>query len=527
MKNTFLLALLLLAAMYASAQTGVYIAAGADVAAYKKDTVSIFSDVENNGNIGSFKGAVVNFYGKKWKNGSTATFPDQHDYIDTLSPNGGVFRFLQLGKNNQYLEGGYSIGWNRGATFPNLSLENINGLTLQAGDLKIRDTLNFSAGNIFLNSQNLVVGNGYPGVITGYSNQRFVVTGQSKIVGMLLREHITKGDGLVVYPIGTSAASYTPLALQNHDNIADDFFAGVFDNIYEKATYGSILNKPQVRKTWNLIKRNNTKSNISLWLQHNDQEQDAHFKFNRDSSYISYYTNNAWDSTFPTGIVNPGTLTSGPAISNGYMSFRSFFGDLSSNNFFSVVTPKSVRDRSSNVGISFNAWRTDIRWVKADWFTYWEINMKQFELQRRRIDEDSFHTVAILPAKTADGSTILQQEYTTNDDNLYDNWTYYRVKGIGNDGMIYFSRVELVPNFIEIKPYPNPSNGSFSIYVWGVKKPMKLSIVSSVGQVVHTQTLNGSGTVNRKDLASGIYFLLFYDATNGSLLYKHKIEIIR
>lgn len=522
--------ILFVTAQLVAAQTGVYIPEYGEIVAHNSDTIAIFSNIENNGRFGSFKGSVVNFYGSYWKNGFSALMPDQHFYNDSLAANGGRFRFINnpASLGEQYVDGGYNARLKTGATFPNLIIENANGLYLNKNDLKIRDTIQFNNGNIFLSNNTLTVGNNYPGVMSGYTDKKFVVTGKTVDGGFLLRESLSNPDGLVVYPIGVSADEYTPFAMQNHDSIPDDFYVRVFNNVYQKATYGSLLPDLHVNKTWNLHRRTDLHSNISLFLQHEESDEDEMFKLYRDSSYISLYQGNSnWDTTLPTGLIRRATLTTGTPVSGSFMNFRYFYGQLSSTNFLSVAAKLNNNSRA-RVHITLNAWRTTIRYVQANWFTYSEVNLDHFELQRRREEESAFSNIAIVPATSSGGGSVFQQQYSHVDDNLYDRYTYYRVKCVGRDGSITFSNTVAVPNFIRITVTPNPSDGKFRISIFGIRYPIRMQIVSAMGQLLHTQTVSDNTTINRSDLAGGMYFLTFFDPQNNNIVIDtKKLEIAR
>ncbi len=530
LRLTYSLVILIIATQMAVAQTGVYIPENGEIVAHKSDTIAIFSNIENNGRFGSFKGSVVNFYGSSWKNGFSAFMPDQHFYVDSLTPNGGQFRFINNAATSveQYVDGGYNARLKTGASFPNIIINNPNGLYLSRNDLKVRDTMQFANGNVFLNNNSLTIGDNYPGVMSGYTDKRFVVTGEKVDGGFLLRENLSNSDGLVVFPIGVSTDEYTPFAMQNHDSIPDDFYVRVFNNVYQKATYGSLLTSLHVNKTWNLHRRTDRHSNISLFLQHDENDEDEMFKLYRDSSYVSLYQNTStWDTTLPTGLIRRATLTTGAPVDRSFMNFRYFYGQLSTSNFLSVAA-KNNGDLRANVHITLNAFRTTIRYVQADWFTYSEVNLDHFELQRRREEESGFSNIAIVPAMSSGQGLIFQQKYSYVDDNLYDRWTYYRVKCIGRDGSITFSNTVAVPNFISITVTPNPSDGNFRIGIFGVRYPIRMQMTSAAGQLLHTQVVSDNTTINRPDLAAGVYFLTFFDPQNNNIVIDtKKLEIAR
>ncbi|HEY9257027.1 hypothetical protein, partial [Chitinophaga sp.] len=58
---------------------------------FSADTIAVFGDMTNEGNILAVTGSVVNFYGLHWRNSSSASILDESS--DGFSAAGGLFRF--------------------------------------------------------------------------------------------------------------------------------------------------------------------------------------------------------------------------------------------------------------------------------------------------------------------------------------------------------------------------------------------------------------------------------------------------
>lgn len=517
--------MLLLRPGAASAQIGFYLAGNAAV--HPGDTVSIFGDVGNNGLFGSLNGAVVQFYGSVWRNEAGALLPDEAYYgLDTSLGMGGVFRFLRSARpqqpgGTQQVAGSYNIAGAVGPSFPNLSAGNTAGVYL-VSDLKVRHTLNLEDGQLFLNGNNLVVGNGSPGTINGYSDQRFVVTGPFASGGALYREALTQASGLVVFPIGTDPGSYAPLALQRHTTAPMTFHARVFDSVYSNATSGESNPETVVQKTWNTGQGGPDPAEVSVWLQHDVHDEGSLFPLYRDSSYISLFGGSAgWDTTGPKGVLNPGTLTTGAPLPNAYLNVRDFAGVLPADAYLSVAD-----ESPSLVRLQFEAYRENIRLVRTFWYTEYEHDVLRYELQRRRLDEDSFYTVAYVPTQTPDGNSITLRRYDQNDDDYYGNVTYYRLRIVGRDGRIYYSVVRAVPSSVAINIAPNPSFGTFTVGVFGIDHVVQMDMYDMAGHRVGVYSINGSATISVPQLAAGTYVLVFYDghgrlSTQRLILLRH------
>ena len=502
------------------AQTGLYLVGNADMAVHPGDTVSIFCNVLNNGRFGSLNGGVVQFYGDTWQNGAGALLPDEAYYgLDTSLGMGGVFRFLQTSVS-QSLAGGYSVAGGSGPSFPNLGAGTTSGLYL-VSDVKVRHTLHLEDGHLFLSYNNLVVGNGSPGTIDGYSDQRFVVTGALPTGGSLYREALTGAAGLVVFPIGTDPDSYSPLALQSHTALPITFRARVFDSVYSDATSGASNPQTVVLKTWNTSQTGVNIADVSVWLQHDIHDEGTLFPAYRDSSYISLFGGNTgWDSTGPKGVLNPGTLTTGAPLPEAYLNVRDFTGVLLSDAYLSVADlPPSLAQ------LQFEAYRETIRLVKTFWYTQYEHDVLHYELQRRRLEEDSFYTVAVVPTQTPDGNSITLQRYSQDDDNYYGNITYYRLKVVGRDGLAHYSVVRIVPSSVAINVAPNPSYGTFTVGIFGMNHVVGMDMYDMAGHRLGVYTINGSATISVPQLAAGTYVLVFYDGSGR--LSTQRIVILR
>jgi len=519
---------LLTAALPARAQTGVYLAPGADIAVHKADTVAIFSDVRNEGRFGSLEGAVINFYGTKWENGNDAQLPDENNYNNTsLQHTGGWFRFLQakgINMGAQLIYGGYSASAKAGASFPNLSVENKNGVQLEdLSDLKIRHTLHFESGHLSLTGWNLVIGERYPGNITGYSEKSFVITGTEPGGGFLYREHVSASDSLVVFPIGSAENSYSPMALRNNGPTPVDVHTRVFDSVYHNAISGQVNGTDYVRKTWNIQQDGDVKNDMTVWLQYNRQDEGEGYAMLRDSSFVSHFSLQGWDTLPPSRHLGKGTLTTAATSSAAYMNRRSFSNGLETNAYLSVT---AHNDPGAAVSVFFDAQRQSRRWVDVHWRTTKEKNLLRFELQRRREAEDSFYTVARIAPHNFYGNSNTLQQYHYNDDNECEQWTYYRLKILGRDGSIIYSDIRKVPWLMEIKAFPNPSNGNFNVTLYGISHKLRMVMYDMTGREQGSWMLTGNDRISRPNLPAGIYILTFYDTENNNTVVNNiKIEI--
>ncbi|QJB42375.1 T9SS type A sorting domain-containing protein [Chitinophaga oryzae] len=522
---------LIIGANVCFAQTGVYVPQGGDVSVHGKDTVAIFSDVRNEGRFGSLKGSVVNFYGSRWENANGAALPDENEYDSIhLQQAGGVFRFLQVkGINSgaQHIYGGYSASAGTGASFPNLSIGNAGDVYLDdLSDLKVRSRLHFETGHLQLNGWNLVVGDGSPGDITGYSDKSFIVTGSAPGGGFLFREMISTADDMVVFPIGTAAGGYAPMALKNDGSSAKTIQARVFDSVYRYALSGNMDASGFVLKTWHLKEGQTALKDVTVVLQHQEADEGRDFSFNRDSSYVTRYrSGGGWDTVKPSGTERPGRITSGTQRRNSYMNSRTIADGGETNTFLSVAAFKNM---TSEVALFFEAYRETVQWVGTHWRSTKERNLDHYELQRRREREDSFYTVARMAPHSLNGNSTGPLDYHYRDDNPYDNWTYYRVKIFGRDGKISYSAVKPVPWLIQVNISPNPNSGNFRIDLVGIHHQLRMVMHDAAGRERDSRIISSNSTlISRADLPAGLYILTFYDIEDDNReVVTAKVEIV-
>ncbi|MEO8174228.1 MAG: gliding motility-associated C-terminal domain-containing protein [Sediminibacterium sp.] len=305
--------------------------------------LGIVSGVINAGMFGTVKGTTVQMAGDFWRNTPGASFPDEMgiNNANAFTGVGGTFRFVN---NNaqQYLSGGYSVTGKKGPSFPNLTLANGRGLFLYQQDALVKGTLHFETGLLSLNDNNLVMGINDPGTITGYTENRFVATGNTFKGGFLYRTNISGTSGSLVFPIGTQAGSYAPFSIMFNATTPESLHARVFDSRYNNGFFGTTGYPFSVQQTWNIGQETNTKVPTIMAIQHQVQREGAGFTAHRGDSYISLYdfSLKAWDTLGPSGILSPGTITTGQAVGGAYINTRSLDSVGTSTFFTKTADPK-------------------------------------------------------------------------------------------------------------------------------------------------------------------------------------------
>jgi len=312
--------------------------------------VSIFSDLNNSGSIGSYNTSTINFLGQRWSSLVGSRIMDESTSGQTGL--GGDIRFSSTSVP-QVINTLISAQTNTG--FPNITLGNPLNVSLQGNDLLVRRSFNFQSGRVILNSRNTVLQVGAS--ITGFDSNKYFVTGTAASGGALVRKTTGTQQTQIIFPIGSTVGSYTPASIV-YTGVAQDLKLRVFENVYDKAVFGNPDNVNYVSKTWNLTFNNlDPKAKLVLNTQHNLAEESSAFTADRLKSFVSRYqpTIEKWDFIPGTG-VTPGIISSGSPIANAYISTRTISGGLGLNEYFSksILKENVLANYRVPVGISPN-----------------------------------------------------------------------------------------------------------------------------------------------------------------------------
>ncbi len=490
------------------AQT-IYIPPEGHVYSFAPAATGLFEEVVNEGSFGSMPGSVIYFLGKKWENGPGSTLPGK----EGDNTPGGLFRFT--GGKRQWLAGGYNIHAHTGPSFPNLAIENPAGVWLKDfNDLRIRGNLDFNKGFLYLNGWNVLVEDS----ISGYSDNGFVVTGGNIGGGSLYREPSIATYRRLVFPIGTSPESYSPLEIKIPQPSDREIGVTVFDHVFQEAVAGSRIDTHYVKKTWQVKSIQGAGQAVEIYLQHKEEMEGELFSRYRDSSYISlYYSGKAiWDmDTLTHDVTNPGRLTMGQQHGFTWGNNRTFPEGipLESPDSVSWLSISSVKYSNSACPLAvFRLWeaeRYNFRWVQLFWRTHSEMNVDRYEVQRRRDTATKFKTVATFASKEESRSGKLLNYYYYADENPYSGWTDYRLKILSYSGCIVYTEAQAVPLAIEVRVWPNPSPKEVYVRVRGMAPPALMQVVDVGGRILRSYTVNRDGVFEVQTMADGIYFLVF------------------
>ncbi len=527
------LTLLLLGSFVAAhSQAGFYIPQKGKVF-FSGDTATIFSNVINQGQLGTGKGAVVNFRAKQWENDPLSLITDESNGGNGITGQGGMIRFIASDTSipgfytQQLLIGGYNAATRLGPAFSNFSVVNPYGVKLYNASTKIRRLLNFSSGHLYADENILVVGDGNPGTITGYDENRFVVTGTSVTGGFLLREKISQANTWVTFPVGTADGLYTPAALQTGSGVPDDFYARVFDSVKTNVNGGQGMAAQSVNKTWQIGKLLAPGlDQVDLILQHRTADEGAVFSANRQNAYISQYLGSTWDTGYPQLTPGAATLTTGSPVAGSGTNTRSFNSTIAAAAYFTKLTGKG--DTSLyKTRLWFSAYRTDYRHVWVYWTTNPEINQKYFVVQRRLSNETVFSNRDTVDSRALNGASFVYLNYGITDFNNYAGVSFYRLLSVAYNGDTSYSNIVAVgghPDSYGIVLWPNPSDGHFNIGISATGVVKTIVIYNDIGQRMMIEEVNNRGLIQLFLRTPGAYMVSFI-SYDGHVLETQKLII--
>lgn len=524
--HIILFLLSVLSGIQSFAQTGFFVPQSGSVF-FTGDSATIFSDVLNKGNLGIGKKAVLNFTGQLWENDPLSLITDEANNGKGVSGSGGLVRFFGTSVRQQLI-GGYNAATHKGPVFSSLQVQNTLGIELSTSSAKVWQNLVFNKGKIFLNDKIFIVGNGQPGSITGFDSSHFFVTGSLAHGGILLRENIKNTDGMVVFPVGTSASAYTPAAIQSRSSIGDDYYVSVFDGVRSGLFNGTMLKHESVNKTWEIGKMKRPGlDEADVYLQHLIADEGNLFAFNRQHAYVSKFSGSQWDEGLPQSLPLAGSLTNGPALNNSGLNKRTFHEGIAGPSYFTKLT--GTRDTLYKTKLVLGAYRVDSRIVKVNWQTNPEINVKYFVVERRLSNETNFGSVDTVLSQAINGESFTTLFYSINDSNNYKGISFYRLKIFDYAGSSYYSYIVAVngAGFNQVVLWPNPTPGPFSLII---NSPGARSVVifNVLGQKLWSKSLEaGIQTYIQVDdigLIPGAYFVTLFDK-QGSILHTEKLII--
>jgi hypothetical protein len=488
---------------------------------FSGDSASIFSNVLNKGKLGLGKKAFVHFKGHQWENDPVSAITDENNQTTGST---GVISFSDT--LPQLIIGGYNSVTRSGATFGNLQISNGSGVLLNSGTTKIRNELSLQKGLLYLNGNILVVGDGSPGLISGFDSAHFIVSNNSPGSGLLIREYIRARDGMVVFPMGSRQFAYTPAAVMVSSGAGDDYYATVFESVYSGATSGSNMLRQSVNKTWEIGKRSTTVSSAQIVLQHLNEDEGTLFVANRKKAYVTSFVNSHWDKGDPQSAPVAGFLTSGNSISSSGANGRWFKMQGGNSGYYTKLYSDSIIEKTK---VWLSGYRKDEKTIEVYWFTKPEVNNSYFIVQRRLSNENDFISIDTIYTKASDGNSQDYLRYSINDPNKYRGLSYYRLIVVNKDGSQTYTDIIVVgakAGGNELLMWPNPSTGRFRVGITGYASIQYVVVWNVIGQKLLQEPVNDRAIIEMQLNRPPGTYLVGFITFSGQVVDTKKLIII-
>ncbi|MBD2721957.1 T9SS type A sorting domain-containing protein [Hymenobacter armeniacus] len=398
----------------------------------------------------------------------------------------------------EYVNGGTTNQNVKGASYGTLKLSG-TGPKLLTGNVLVNAGLAFNttgASILSLADYNLLLLKG--ATLTGLNgaNTFFVTNGKGSL------QRTVSSDGVeVLFPVGTSATSYTPALLsQTQAQSEDTYSVRVAPEAYvryinEVGVVGTEARDRNVKKTWFVGEEVSGNSNLTLKLQWNDV--DVVTGFQNSLAHINHYLNGAWDRYTAQQGASAGTVANSSVVSRtGITSFSPFAVSSLPNGSLPVVLTAFGAQRAGTA-------------VACTWTTATEHNSRDFTVERSR----NGLTFELLGRVAAQGSSSGPRAYRFADEHPLAGLAYYRLRQTDLDGTESFSQVVAVNGSAAVgmpAVVPNPGTGRFAL-VDADGQPLAgpAVVINTLGAVVRRVPASqaGASSFDLSDQPAGLYLV--------------------
>jgi len=381
--------------------------------------------------------------------------------------------------------GSYSSWPTSGALINNLTINNLNGVTLSTAKT-VNGNLNLTNGILTTTSSNLLY-------IANTSTNAINGGGSSAYVSGPLKWAVTNSGGTYMYQIGKNG-KYAPAGIVSPSAGSTDFTAEYFNADpntvnYTRTSKESTINNVSACEYW-MIDKPAGSASANVVLSWDAAARSCGITQPNELLVLRWngtQWSNHWNNTsLITGVTGSGTLTSNAIVSN----FSPFTLGSTSN-----LNPLPVSLLNINAScINKN--------VKLNWQTASEINNDYFDVERSN-DGNIYTSILRL---NGNGTTNEPHQYFAYDEQPLAGVNYYRLKQVDfNGATTYYNPVIVNCNQTEsISIYPNPNNGSFVVI--GISEEEELQLTDALGRTL----FNKKGEINYEvnNLQEGIYFVI-------------------
>lgn len=376
--------------------------------------------------------------------------------------------------------------------YTNLTISGSGTKQLQ-GSAAVAGTLSLTSGKIALNDADLIIGSS--ATISNASSSRYIITNGT---GKLIQNGIGAGSrsGDILFPIGTSASSYTPLVI-NNSGTADNYSVRLASVVYDGGYSGTAQTSDVVNKTWYIDEEVVGGSDVTLTFQWNDADQLT--GFSPTAVKVIHYDGTQWE-----------TMAAGAATGSGVYTM--------SASGISSFSPFGIEGEDGTLPVELLYFKGNMNGDVAilEWATASELNNDFFTLERST-DLESFEVVNSIEGK---GTTEERNDYRYYDNNPVRGTAYYRLKQTDFDGTFTYSDIIKISgtsllDITELSLYPVPNHGEhLTLAVTGLssEKEAAIFVYNAQGQIVHQQLsvieISNELVLNFKEkLPAGVYTL--------------------
>ena len=358
-----------------------------------------------------------------------------------------------------------STGNSTTLTLDNLTINNAADVRLLS-PLSISGTLDFTAGHLLLDNQNLTLGSA--ATIAGADASRYVITPDVAVSGGFVVRPVPGDNSAVAFPVGT-AASFTPLTLTN-SGTGTTFQVRTFSGVPTNGTSGAPYARANefVNRTWEATPALTTGPLVRMTFQYNAADQNPGFMPSQGTLYHNdNNTGNMWAEIGRATIIGSGPFV---ATRSGVSTFSAFALGNS-------TTPLPV------TLTRFEGRRASPSTVRLSWATAMEKDNAGFDLEKSATGS-GFRRLATVAAHG--GNAPATYSY---DDADAPTAAYYRLRQRDLNGSTQFSPVVYVPG--TASPYmlvPNPSRGELLQLLGGPTiadaVPLRLTLSNVMGRTL-------------------------------------------
>lgn len=310
--------------------------------------------------------------------------------------------------------------------------------------------------------------------VLGYGTSAFIKTSGSG----RLKINIANGS-LAIFPVGNS--SLNTVYIINSTGAADDFSAGVLDEVYANGSNGTTVNTARIARTWDISKTTaNAGSGVSFVFNWSPADAVGTMSLPK-----LYHYGSSWN--YQSGTT---TATSTSLSYTGYTGSFSPFAVIEG----SVILPVN--------NLVFSAKAVN-KTVLLNWKTDAEQQTSEYQVQRSA-DGIAWTDLAAVPAA---GTSYSSRQYNITDPLPLKGRSYYRLQLTDADGQKQYSKV--VPVYMEVPGFKVintlVTDGQLRVYL---EAPAELILTDSKGQQVLRRSLaQGLQTLNLEGMAKGVYYL--------------------